>query len=121
MRNGSAAVLTSTSRRSRGDDRQHRRIGVCRARHSGSWSDRLARALALLILATWAGEYLADVIRCTWSTQFTLPLQLTDAVSLAAIVALWTRRPLLVELTYFWAFTASLQAVATPDPGADLP
>jgi hypothetical integral membrane protein (TIGR02206 family) len=90
-------------------------------RHPGSWSDRLARALALLILAAWAGEYLADVIRGTWSTQFTLPLHLTDAVSLAAILALWTRRPLLVELTYFWAFTASLQAVVTPDLGQTFP
>lgn len=90
-------------------------------RHPGSWTDRFARALALLILAAWAGEYLTDVIRGTWSIQFTLPLQLTDAVSLAAILALWTRRPLLVELTYFWAFTASLQAVVTPDLGQTFP
>jgi hypothetical integral membrane protein (TIGR02206 family) len=48
-------------------------------------------------------------------------LQLTDAVSAAAIVALWTRRTLLVELTYFWALTASLQATVTPDLGQSFP
>src|SRR6478735_8165408 len=31
------------------------------------------------------------------------------------VLALWTRRPLLVEVLYFWALTASLQAVITPD------
>ena len=38
------------------------------------------------------------------------------------MLALWTARPLLVELTWFWGLTASLQAVLTPDLGsADFP
>ena len=78
-------------------------------------------ALALVIAIAWAGEYVTDVIRGTWSIRFTLPLQLTDAVSLTAIAALWTRRPLLVELTYFWACTAALQAVLTPDLAQNFP
>ena len=78
-------------------------------------------ALALVIAIAWAGEYMTDVIRGTWSIRFTLPLQLTDAVSLTAIAALWTRRPLLVELTYFWACTATLQAVLTPDLAQNFP
>jgi len=78
-------------------------------------------SLAALIFAAWAGEYVADVIQGIWSTQYTLPLQLTDAVSVASIVALLTRRQLFVELTYFWTFTASLQAVLTPDLGQAFP
>jgi hypothetical integral membrane protein (TIGR02206 family) len=84
-------------------------------RHPGRWIGWFSRGLALLILAAWAGEYVADVILGQWSVQYTLPFQLTDAVSLTAALALWTRRPLLVELVYFWTFTASLQAVITPD------
>ena len=42
-------------------------------------------------------------------------------VSLTAIAALWTRRPLLAELTYFWAFVAALQAVLTPDLAQNFP
>jgi hypothetical integral membrane protein (TIGR02206 family) len=80
-----------------------------------------ARALALAILGGWAGEYIADAIEGIWSTQYTLPLQLTDAVSACAILALWTRRTLLVELTYFWSLTASLQALLTPDLGQNFP
>jgi hypothetical integral membrane protein (TIGR02206 family) len=90
-------------------------------RHPGRWTERFTGALALVIAAAWAGEYVSDVIRGTWSIRFTLPLQLTDAVSLTAIAALWTRRPLLAELTYFWAYTASLQAVLTPDLGQNFP
>ena len=84
-------------------------------RHPGRWIVPAARALALVIFAGWAGEYLADVVLGTWTIQYDLPLQLTDAVSVSAILALWSRRMLLVELVYFWSLTASLQAMLTPD------
>jgi hypothetical integral membrane protein (TIGR02206 family) len=81
----------------------------------------LSRALALIILAGWVGEQVADVVEGIWSAKFTLPLQLTDVVSLTAVVALWHPRALLVELTYFWALTASLQATLTPDLARTFP
>lgn len=92
-----------------------------RSRHPRLWRIGYARALALLILAAWAGEYVADVITGVWSAKYTLPLQLTDAVSLAAVAALWTHRRLLIELVYFWSLTASLQAVLTPDLAQSFP
>jgi hypothetical integral membrane protein (TIGR02206 family) len=90
-------------------------------RHPGRWMDVFSLALAALIFAAWAGEYVADVILGTWSIKYTLPLQLTDAVSIVSILALLTRRPMLVELTYLWSYTASLQAVLTPDLGQSFP
>lgn len=90
-------------------------------RYPGSWVTVYARCLALLIFAGWAGEYVADVVNGIWTVKYDLPLQLTDAVSLTAIVALWTRRQLPVELVYFWALSASLQATITPDLGRDFP
>ncbi len=90
-------------------------------RQPGHWTVVFSRALALVILAGWAGEYVADAVQGTWSVKYTLPLQLTDAVSAVAILALWTRRPALVELTYLWAFTASLQATITPDLAQSFP
>jgi hypothetical integral membrane protein (TIGR02206 family) len=94
---------------------------VAARRRPGPWTTAWARVLALAILAGWAGEYIADAAEGIWSAQYTLPLQLTDAVSGCAIVALWTRRMLLVELTYFWSITASLQATITPDLGQNFP
>jgi hypothetical integral membrane protein (TIGR02206 family) len=84
-------------------------------RHPGPWIVPAGRTLALVILAAWAGEYVADVVLGTWTLRYSLPLQLTDVVSVVSILALWTRRLRLVELVYFWSLTASLQALLTPD------
>jgi hypothetical integral membrane protein (TIGR02206 family) len=81
----------------------------------------LARGLALVIIAAWAGEYLADALLGTWSVKYDLPLQLTDVISVVSALALWTRRRRLVELCYLWAMTATLQAVLTPDLGHGFP
>ena len=81
------------------------------------WPVRTSRALALLIAATYAVEHASFVVRGTWSLDFNLPLHLTDVVTIVSVLALWTARPLLVELTWFWGLTASLQAVLTPDLG----
>lgn len=90
-------------------------------RRPGRWTVQAARILAFLILAGWAGEYLADVVLGTWTLQYDLPLQLTDAISVAAILALLTRRMFLVELVYFWSMTATLEAVLTPDLATSFP
>jgi hypothetical integral membrane protein (TIGR02206 family) len=90
-------------------------------RYPGRPTRILSVTLAALILAAWAGEYVADVARGTWTAEYDLPLQLTDAVSLAAAVALLTRRRLFVELAYFWSLTATLQAILTPDLGQNFP
>jgi hypothetical integral membrane protein (TIGR02206 family) len=87
----------------------------------GGWVTTYARMLALVIAAGWIGEYVADVVTGIWTVKYDLPLQLTDAVSLVAIVALWTRRRLAVELVYFWGLSASLQATLTPDLGKTFP
>ena len=76
------------------------------------------RLLAVIIGATYLVEHASFVVRGDWEADFNLPLHLTDVVTIVAVLALWTRRPLLVELTWFWGLTASLQAVLTPDLGS---
>jgi hypothetical integral membrane protein (TIGR02206 family) len=90
-------------------------------RHPGRWTRAFAWAVAAVTFAGWAGEYVADAIEGIWTVRFTLPLQLTDAISATAILALLTRRRALIELLYFWAFTATLQAMLTPDLAYDFP
>jgi hypothetical integral membrane protein (TIGR02206 family) len=90
-------------------------------RHPGPWIVPAARTLALLIFAAWSGEYVADIVLGTWTLRYSLPLQLTDAVSVVSILALWTRGMQFVELTYFWSLTASLQALLTPDLATSFP
>jgi hypothetical integral membrane protein (TIGR02206 family) len=90
-------------------------------RWPGRWTVWFARGLAVVIFVGWAGEYLYDALQGTWTVRFTLPLQLTDLISLTAILALWTLRQGAIELVYFWAFSATLQAVVTPDLGQSFP
>jgi hypothetical integral membrane protein (TIGR02206 family) len=73
----------------------------------------------VLIAVTYLVEHMAFVVRGTWDAQRHLPLHLTDVVTIVSVGALWTRRWRLVELTYFWALTASLQAVLTPNLTAE--
>ncbi|HTU28976.1 MAG TPA: TIGR02206 family membrane protein [Solirubrobacteraceae bacterium] len=90
-------------------------------RHPGTPTTILCRGLAALIIAAWAGEYLADVLTHIWTVRYDLPLQLTDAISVTTAFALWTRRQLLAELVYMWALSASLQATLTPDLAWNFP
>ncbi len=76
----------------------------------------IGRGLALVILAGFLCEQITYAARGLWTAKLNLPLQLTDAVTLVSVAALWQpASALLVELVYFWALTASLQAVITPD------
>ena len=90
---------------------------VAGARRRGdAWAVPTGRALGVAILAAFVCEQLTYALRGQWSLEFNLPLQLTDAVTLTSVAALWRpRSALLVELVYFWALSASLQAVITPD------
>jgi hypothetical integral membrane protein (TIGR02206 family) len=82
----------------------------------------VARALALCILAAFLAEQATYALRGDWKLRVNLPFQLTDAVTLVAVAALWRpQAALLVELLYFWAFSASLQALITPDLGQSFP
>jgi hypothetical integral membrane protein (TIGR02206 family) len=96
---------------------------VAGARRWGdAWALPAGRGLAVVILVAYACEHLTYALRGEWTAAVNLPLHLTDAVTLVSIAALW--RPshaLPVELVYFWALSASLQAVLTPDLGETFP
>src|SRR4051794_15937180 len=73
------------------------------------------KPLALAIGGAYLIELTVHATDGNWDWGFDLPFHLSDVVAIFAPIALWTRRPLLVEVLYFWALTASLQAVITPD------
>lgn len=79
------------------------------------WVPWACRALAVALVANEVGFHLYHHAQEGLSTRGDLPLHLTDAATLAAVVALWRPVPIAFELTYFWALTATVQALATPD------
>ena len=86
---------------------------VAGRRTPGAWLKVLAGILLIDEISWWLyvlaggvpGSVLAD----------SLPLQLCDAAIFVAAAALWTRNPLLVEVTYLWGLAGTIQALLTPD------
>lgn len=80
----------------------------------GPWTRRFSRGLAVFLVAWLIADQLYRLERGTYDVDANLPLELTNAVTVIAALALWTGGPLLFELTYFWGLTGSLQAALTP-------
>ena len=81
---------------------------------------RLAKVLAVLIPAFTVPMQLFD-FATNFDLGITLPLHLCDLAWPAAALALWTRHPYFVGLTYYWGLTLTLQAIVTPSLGEPFP
>ena len=82
-------------------------------RRPGPWLRVLAGVLVVDEVSWWV--YLLGGGEPGSRLALSLPLQLCDVAIFIAAAALWTRHPLLVELTYFWGLAGTIQALLTPD------
>jgi hypothetical integral membrane protein (TIGR02206 family) len=82
------------------------------------WANRVLAAILVAVSLTWV---VTTATATHWSMQSSLPLALCDLVTLVAAAALWSLRPTLVELTYFWGLAGTLQALLTPDAQVGFP
>jgi hypothetical integral membrane protein (TIGR02206 family) len=82
-----------------------------------SWTTAATRSLAVLLVSAEVGWwiYLVATHANRAELAYALPFQLCDAAILVSALALWLRRQLLVEVTYFWGLAGTIQAVITPD------
>ena len=81
----------------------------------GSWVTPACRLLAAVLVVNECGWWVWLWFHGTYSLAFALPLQLCDLACFVAAAALLTRRPLLVELTYFWGIAGTANGLVTPD------
>src|SRR5438309_9592346 len=83
----------------------------------GPWTQFAARALAVVLVgdevAWWM--YLVVTHANRADLLYALPFQLCDAAIFISAAALWSRRQILVEVTYFWGLAGTIQAIITPD------
>jgi hypothetical integral membrane protein (TIGR02206 family) len=87
-------------------------VAVARLR-PGGWTGPFAKALAVLLVVNQLSWYAVE--RSSLSVQWSLPLGLCEIGTFVAAAALWWRRHLLVELTYFWGLGGTIQALLTPE------
>ena len=81
----------------------------------GSWTVAAGRFLAIAIVANETSWWVWLAFQHTWSLSYALPLHLCDVAAFVAAAALWTRLPLLGELTYFWGLAGTSNSLITPD------
>jgi hypothetical integral membrane protein (TIGR02206 family) len=89
----------------------------------GRWVTVASWMLALLLISNeiayqivqWRGGLGEPYVAHTWTLEFSLPLYICDVAAFVGGVALITRRPILVEITWFWGLAGTLQALLTPD------
>jgi hypothetical integral membrane protein (TIGR02206 family) len=84
-------------------------------RWPGAWRDVVARSLAVVILVALVSWHPYLLLHGRWSPAIALPVQLCDVGGYVAAAALWWRKPVLVEVAYFWGLGGTLQALLTPD------
>src|SRR3989475_2711264 len=87
-------------------------VRAARAR-PGAWIRLFAAVLVVDEISWWL--YLLGGGQPGSTFAYSLPLQLCDVAIFIAAAALWTRRRLLVEVTYFWGLAGTIQALLTPD------
>jgi len=83
----------------------------------GRWTFIAARALAVLLVGAEVGWWIYLVVTHANRAEllYALPFQLCDAAIFVSAAALWSRRQILVEVTYFWGLAGTIQAIITPD------
>ena len=86
---------------------------VAARRRPGSWLKVLAAVLVVDEVSWWF--FLLGGGQPGSQVALSLPLQLCDVAIFIAAAALWTRRQLVVEVTYFWGLAGTIQALLTPD------
>ena len=86
---------------------------VTARKRPGAWIKALAVVLVVDEVSWWV--YLLAGGQPGSQLAQSLPLQLCDVGIFVAGFALWFRRQWLVEVTYFWGLTGTLQALLTPD------
>jgi hypothetical integral membrane protein (TIGR02206 family) len=87
----------------------------------GPWTVFAGRVLAFVIIANEAAWWVWAAAHGAWSATYALPFQLCDVAAFVSAAALWFRRPLLVELTYFWGLAGTANGLITPDVSDHFP
>jgi len=70
---------------------------------------------------SWWAVLASRAFRGGWTAATGLPLELCDVTAMVGAVALWWRRPILVEVLWFWGIGGGLLAILTPELPAGFP
>jgi hypothetical integral membrane protein (TIGR02206 family) len=92
-------------------------VALCAAARyrPGPWTLVVARVLATGLVLNLLIWQVVVVRGGTWNASGDLMVDLCPLANVVTAAALWTRGPLLVELSYFWACAGTIQGILQPD------
>src|SRR5205807_3112636 len=92
-------------------------VVLCAAarRWPGRWTVLASRLMAVGLVVNLVIWQVVIVRGGTWNASADLMVDLCPVANVVTAVALWTRRPLLVDLAYFWACAGCIQGILQPD------
>jgi hypothetical integral membrane protein (TIGR02206 family) len=96
-------------------------VCIAARRRPGQWTVGASGLLGAALLGEQISWQVGFLIHHDWTLQNSLPFDLCDFTALVATVACWWCIPICVELTYFWGFAGTLQAIITPDVETPFP
>jgi hypothetical integral membrane protein (TIGR02206 family) len=97
-------------------------VGVGRRYRGTAAGRRLSKTLAVVFAAFLIPVEVYYLLPWQWGIKYSLPLQLCDLASIAAVWALWSYSSTAFALTYFWGLTLTSQAFISPElHGPDFP
>lgn len=80
-----------------------------------------SRWLAIVVVAAEVSWWGSALLQGIWVPRYNLPLHLCEAGAFVLAVALWTRRQVFVEISYFWGVGGTLPGLFTPVLPAHFP
>ncbi len=89
-------------------------VVVTLARHGGE-DQKVRRTFAVAIACVTLPIQLVQLRPSDFNLATSLPVNLCDLAWVVAALALWTRQPWTVALTYYWGLTLSIQGIISPD------
>jgi hypothetical integral membrane protein (TIGR02206 family) len=81
----------------------------------------MGRFIAITLLVYYVIETIVRVTYLGVPFAHNLPFEICSALFLIGAFALYTRHPIALEITFLWAFAATLHALITPTPGEGFP
>ncbi len=96
-------------------------IALGRAHRGGPTEPGFRRGMAVATVVFGAGVQIYQLTPGDWDLDTSLPLQLCDLATVAAVIALWTRNHLAAAFTYYVGLTLTIQGIITPSLAEDFP
>jgi hypothetical integral membrane protein (TIGR02206 family) len=86
-----------------------------------SWKNAAGKIFGIILILNYIAYLIHRINSGFWEVRYDLPMELCNWAVFATIIALFTKKKLFAEISYFWVMTGSVNAVITPELNVGFP